>query len=164
MAKTKENKPDSIKIFYHDDLLTNLPSVPGCKTLSTVLINLFRNNQCKAIVSTWKERIEYKFRFHQFNDYECGNGAIFVSVYPDLDRISIDVVGKHLTDTENSQLWTKVPNAVRTILVRHYKHRKIKTLEAIIDAALFIKKCLNDIDDNVDNINQKKRSIEKLIY
>ena len=164
MATKKEIKPDSVEIFYHDDLLTSLPSVPDCKTLSTALNRMFRDNQCKAIVSTWKDRTEYKFRFHQFNDYECGNGAIFVSVYPDLDRISIAVVGKHLTDTENSQLWAKVPNAVRTILVRHYKHRKIKTLEALLEAALFIKKCLNDIDDDVDNINQKKRSIEKLIY
>lgn len=164
MAKTKENKPDSIKIFDHDDLLTSLPSVPGCKTLSTALNNLFRKKHCKVIVSTWKERIEYKFRFHQFNDYECGYGAIFVSVYPDLDRISIAVVGKHLTDTENSQLWTKVPNAVRTILVRHYKHRKIKTIEAILEAAVYIKQCLNDIDYEIDEINKKKRSIEKLIY
>lgn len=164
MAKKKEIKPDSVKIFYHDDILTNLPSVPGCKSLSAALINLFRNNQCKAIVSTWKDRVEYKFRFHQFNNYDCGHGSIFVTVYFDLNRISIAIVGKNLTDTAKSQLLIQVPGSVRTMIVRSYKHRQIKTLESIIDAANYIRKCLNDIDYSNDNINMKKRYLDRMIH
>lgn len=164
MAKTKEIKPDSIKIFYHDDLLTSLPSVPGCKSLSTALNILFRGNQCKAIVSTWKNKVEYKFRFHQFNDVNCGHGAIFVSVYPELNRISLAIVGKKLTDTEKDKLWNTDPNSVHTIFVRRYKHRKIKTFETIFEAARCIKACLNDIDYSVDNINRKTQSLKKFIH
>lgn len=164
MAKRKEIKPDSVETFNYADLSKNLPSVPDCKTLTAALNRLFRDNQCTAIVSTWKDRVEYKFRYYNYNDYNVAHGAIFVTVYTELNRISIAIVGKNLTDTDKNQLWNTVPNAVHTIIFRHYKHRKLKTLNDLFDAALHIKDCLNDIDYSVDNISRKKRSLEKILY
>lgn len=164
MAKTKEIKPDTVETFSFADRSKKLPSVPECKTLSTVLDNMFRNNQCKAIVSTWKDRVEYKFRFHQYNDPDFPHGAIYVTVYPELNRISLAIVGKKLTDTDKNQLWNTATNSVRTIIFRHYKHRKLKTIEALIEAALYIKACLNDIDSSIENISRKKQTLEKIIY
>lgn len=164
MAKTKEIKPDTVETFSFDDLSKKLPSVPDCKTLSTALNRMFRDNQCKAIVSTWKNKVEYKFRFHQYNDPDFAHGAIYLTVIPELNRISIAIVGKNLTDTDKSQLWNTASNAVRTIIFRHYRHRQLKTFEELLDAALYIRNCLNDIDYSVENISRKKQTLEKICY
>lgn len=164
MAKTKEIKPDTVETFSFDDLSKKLPSVPDCKTLSTALNRMFRDNQCKAIVSTWKNKVEYKFRFHQYNNPDFAHGAIYLTVIPELNRISIAIVGKNLTDTDKSQLWNTASNAVRTIIFRHYRHRKFKTFEELLDAALYIKNCLIDIDYCVENISRKKQTLEKICY
>lgn len=164
MAKKKEIKPESVETFSFDDLSKKLPSVPDCKTLSTALERMFRDNQCKAIVTTWKDRTEYKFRFHQYNDPDFPHGAIYLTVYPELNRISLAIVGKKLTDADKYSLWNTVPHAVRTIVFRHYRHRKLHTIEALLEAALYIKACLNDIDSSIENISRKKQCLEKIIY
>lgn len=164
MAKKKEIQPDSVETFIFSDLSKKLPSVPDSKPLTTALERMFRDNQCKAIVSTWKDRIEYKFRFHQYNDPDFPHGAIYLTVYPELNRLSLAIVGKKLTDTDKSQLWNTVPQSVRSIIFRHYRHRKLQTIEALIEAALYIKACLNDIDNSIENISRKKQTLEKIIY
>ena len=164
MAKTKEIKPDTVETFSFNDLSKKLPSVPDCKTLSTALERMFRDNQCKAIVSTWKNKIEYKFRFHKYNDPDFPNGAIYLTVVPELNRISLAIVGKKLTDADKHSLWNTVPHAVRTIIFRHYRHRKLQTIEALLEAALYIKACLNDIDSSIENISRKKQTLEKICY
>ncbi len=164
MAKTKEIQPDTVETFSFDDRSKKLPRVPGCPTLTTALERMFRDNQCKAIVSTWKNKIEYKFRFHSHGDWDFPHGAIYVTVVPELNRISLAIVGMHLTDTEKDKLWNTVPNAVRTIMFRRYRHRKLQTFEALLEAALYIKACLNDIDYSIENISRKKQTLEKIIY
>jgi len=164
MDKKKEIPPLTVETFSFSDRSKKLPSVPDSKPLSTVLDNMFRNNQCKAIVSTWKDRVEYKFRFHQYNDPKFAHGAIYLTVYPELNRLSLAIVGKKLTDTEKDKLWNTVPQSVRTIIFRHYRHRKLQTIEALLEAALYIKACLNDIDSSIENISRKKQCLEKIIY
>ena len=157
MDNTKEIKPISVETFSYEDLISKkLPSVPGCKTLTSAMDRLFIKKHCQVVVSTWPDRTEYMFRYHDNGNVEIDQDAICVTVYTELNRISITVVGNYLTDTDKIQLLNTVPSSVR----RHYKQRKIQTLDELLKAAIYIKNCLVELNSLNDDISQIKSSLK----
>ena len=164
MPKKSETKPASVEIFYQGGKSASgkmLPPIYGSKAVSKALVDtLLNRSDVQATVWTYADstKIDIVYKRHGQPD-----GAVHITAFNDIDRMSITVVGYRFTYADKDIINSASPSASRTLVFRHYKKRRYATAANVFNAAESIRINLNQIDDCFMSIKYSCHRLEKIL-
>lgn len=164
MSKKTEPKPTSVEIFYQGGESATgkmLPPIYGSKAVTKALVDtLLNKSDVQATVSTYDDRTTVDIVYQRHGQPD---GAVHITAFKEIDRMSITVVGYRLTYADTVIINSASPSASRSIFFRHYKKRRYATAANVFNAAESIRVNLNQIDDCFMCIKHSCHGLEKIL-